>query len=401
MSIRQTKVNAMCSQRVTEGPLHHFFGYYDTCPWDISGRYLLCLENPFADRNPTLNDPLTIGVIDLENDNQFTPLATTLAWNWQQGCMLKWMPPAESGVIGYNDLREDHYVHVTFNVKNAEKTEIPWALYDISPDGRLAVTLNFERLTYTRPGYGYFGLPDPFANQLCPENDGIYIVDMKTQSRKLIFSLADASRYGNIKPDTGCKTWFNHIKFNPSGTRMVFLHRWAPFAVPGHHGFKTRMFTIDVDGSSPSLLVEGTGVSHYNWFDDETIAVWLWTEMSDPELNHYFMIHDPDGRREIIGEGLFKSDGHCSFSPDRRRMLTDTYPKGKKQKQALILYNLKTKQRLNIGEFAAMPVENDSWRCDLHPRWNRNGTQVCIDSTHERSRQMYIVDVKKDIYNPL
>lgn len=32
-------------------------------------------------------------------------------------------------------------------------------------------------------------------------------------------------------------------------------------------------------------------------------------------------------------------------------------------------------------------------RCDLHPRWNREGTQVCMDSVHNGERQMYFVDV--------
>jgi len=32
-------------------------------------------------------------------------------------------------------------------------------------------------------------------------------------------------------------------------------------------------------------------------------------------------------------------------------------------------------------------------RCDLHPRWSRQGTQVCFDSVHEGPRQMYVCDV--------
>jgi hypothetical protein len=32
-------------------------------------------------------------------------------------------------------------------------------------------------------------------------------------------------------------------------------------------------------------------------------------------------------------------------------------------------------------------------RCDLHPRWGRDGRAVCIDSAHEGARQMYVLDV--------
>ena len=48
---------------VTRCPRHHFFGYYDKCPWDLSGRYLLGCEAGFMDRQPTGDDALVIGRI--------------------------------------------------------------------------------------------------------------------------------------------------------------------------------------------------------------------------------------------------------------------------------------------------------------------------------------------------
>ena len=39
-------------QRVTQGPKHHFFGYFDKFPWDKSGRRLLAQEIDFTARQP-------------------------------------------------------------------------------------------------------------------------------------------------------------------------------------------------------------------------------------------------------------------------------------------------------------------------------------------------------------
>jgi len=50
-------------------------------------------------------------------------------------------------------------------------------------------------------------------------------------------------------------------------------------------------------------------------------------------------------------------------------------------------------RRTDIGGFYAPPELDGPIRCDLHPRWNRDGTKVCIDSLHEGSRQIYVLDV--------
>ena len=154
--------------QLTDGPMHHFFGYYDKFPWNRSGRHMLAMENAFADHNPTINDALTIGLADLSDGNRFRPLAKSLAWNWQQGCMLRWLPPDEEHVLLYNDRRGGQFVTVIYDTRDGSSSEWPWPIYDISNDGRHAAAANFARTTDLRPGYGYFGLPDPFAGQLRP-----------------------------------------------------------------------------------------------------------------------------------------------------------------------------------------------------------------------------------------
>ncbi|TSA45654.1 hypothetical protein D4R51_01410 [bacterium] len=64
---------------------------------------------------------------------------------------------------------------------------------------------------------------------------------------------------------------------------------------------------------------------------------------------------------------------------------------------------------VEVRKFYSLPdekygVKND-WdlsglRADLHPRWNRDGTEICFDSVHDGSRQVYVVDVGAIIKKP-
>ncbi|MGE8489870.1 MAG: hypothetical protein ACN6OQ_16090, partial [Paraburkholderia nemoris] len=57
------------------------------------------------------------------------------------------------------------------------------------------------------------------------------------------------------------------------------------------------------------------------------------------------------------------------------------------------LFDTKAGLRYDIGSFYTPPDLKKENRCDLHPRWRRDGRAVCIDSVHEGERQMYVIDV--------
>ncbi len=90
MSAQHThEVHELPARAITRGPNHHFFGYYDMLQWDATGHYMLGLETTFVDRPPQPEAPAVIGLIDVENDSRWGPLAETYAWNWQhraRGC---------------------------------------------------------------------------------------------------------------------------------------------------------------------------------------------------------------------------------------------------------------------------------------------------------------------------
>jgi len=63
----------------------------------------------------------------------------------------------------------------------------------VSPDGRWAVSPDFRRINDMRPGYGYAGLPDPFADTMAPKDSGIFKIDLVAGTQELIVSLADVA----------------------------------------------------------------------------------------------------------------------------------------------------------------------------------------------------------------
>src|SRR3546814_11669878 len=76
-----------------------------------------------------------------------------------------------------------------------------------------------------------------------------------------------------------------------------------------------------------------------------------------------------------------------SFSPtDKQWLLSDTYPDSTTHERILFLFNVLDNRKIDLGSFYADPGLKKENRCDLHPRWNRSGTKVCIDSVHENER---------------
>jgi hypothetical protein len=371
---------------VTSGPNHHHFGYYDKCPWDATGRYLLALETTFIDRPPTADDRATLGMVDLEEENRWIPLDETPAWNWQQGTMLRWLPTAPDREIIYNSVVDGNYVSLVRDVHSGETRALPRPIYAVSNDGRSAVTLNFSRVHRTRPGYGYACLPDPWEGHPQPGEDGIYWMDLVTGENRLVVSLDTIANYLRDETMDEGDHWFNHLQYCTDDSRFLFLHRWRV-----GKGHLTRLFTANPDGSDLCCVSDHEMTSHFDWRDGTHILAWA---RRFEVGNRYFLFRDQSDERRVVGEEVLTADGHCSYSPDRQWILTDTYPDRETNRRTLILFRPEDATRMDIGQFYSPPDVTGEIRCDLHPRWNRDGTQVCIDSVHEGQRQMYVIDVR-------
>ena len=372
------------AQAITSGD-HHFFGYYDKTPWDATGRYILGLEATFIDRQPTADEAVKIGMIDTQDDNKWIPLGKTLAWCWQQSTMLQWLPTEADRKIIYNQREDDHYISVVQDVFTGEKRTLPRPIYAVN--GGQGLSLNFARLNRTRPGYGYMGVEDQGADDPHPSDDGIYWMDLNTGENRLIISYDDARNFHPVDSMTSGQHWFNHIHISPDGTSFIWLHRWQHDLNPGRK-WVDRLCTANMDGSNTCVVADDYFVSHLDYYTPDKVVAWA---RQDGVGDRYFLYTRCSDQVEIIGDDLFATDGHCNFSPDRNWMLTDTYP-DENNLRTLILYHMASQTRVDIGKFYAPPELTGPIRCDLHPRWSRDGRQVCIDSAHEGERQMYVID---------
>ncbi|NLX95194.1 MAG: twin-arginine translocation signal domain-containing protein [Rhodopirellula sp.] len=377
-------------RRITHGPMHHWFGYYDKLQFDPTDRYVLGMEVDFEHRTPEPDDAIKIGIVDLEAGDRWTELGCSVAWNWQQGCMLQWIPGSRTEIL-WNDREGDRFVCRILDVRTKQGRTIPHPIYSVSPDGKTAVAPDFRRIHDVRPGYGYAGLEDPHADHLAPNDSGVFRIDMETGESKLIISLADIARLGTIpNEEPGIKHYFNHLLFNPDGSRFIALHRWR---YPNGSRL-TRMITARPDGGDLRIVVPNGYASHFIWRDPSHILVQSKNWLGHTSWGNFLFEDKQDTVPEAVGWGMLDGGGHVSYLPGNEWILNDTYPSGKDRIQTPHLYHVKTGRRVDLGHFPLPEAYSGEWRVDTHPRLSRDGRCVCIDAPYGNAgRQLHLLDV--------
>ena len=377
------KIYQGLEKRITPQDAHYFYGYFDKCPWNSRGEHPVH-KVPFAARQPYFGEKAELG---FARDGKFEKFAETSAWCWQLGSMMQFL---DDETLIWNDVESDHLVSRLSNGKI-----LPRPIYCLSPDHRYALSVNFSRLDTERPGYGYGGLPDPSADFAHPENDGIFRMDLESGESKLIVSL---SQIVKEFPCRGCfetMNWFNHLLFSPDGKKISFIHRFRTFE-PGGSGrrfYVTRMFTANADGSNLWALPMDYHASHYTWIDPEHLIVY--SRVPYQGGNQFRIYTVGDYNTQIFAMNRLPNDGHCSFSPDGKLLLTDSYPDGENMR-TLVLYDPQKDCRYDLGRYYS-PAILHATRCDLHPRWSQDGRRISFDSFHEEYRGTYVIDIPEEI----
>jgi hypothetical protein len=151
------------------------------------------------------------------------------------------------------------------------------------------------------------------------------------------------------------------------------------------------MFTANLDGKELYLVNPGD-CSHFWWRDPQHVLAWAPHPSYGPK---FYLFEDRTDKVRVVGPNMMTEDGHCSFLPDKRWILNDTYP-DKERNQHPYLYNVGSGKRYPLGHFYSPPEYVGEWRCDNHPRFSPDGQKVVIDSPHGgQGRQMYLIDISK------
>ncbi len=364
---------------------HTFFGYYDKTPFCSSNKKLLAMVGPKQNRPPKKNDKCEVGYFDLDSGN-FNKVGETATWCWQQGCRLQWFPTDEERLIIYNDLFGDIYGSIVQDVHTKEIIKTyNTPIYDVDGKGQYAVSLNFSRLHRLRPGYGYVNLEDSTGKDLQPGNDGVWLLDLQSGQKNLIINLKQLSNYQPQPSMENAEHYINHLSFNPSGSRFMFLHLWK------NKGKRySRLITSDFNGNQLRLLENKVNVSHYTWKTD--VQLLAHTSTNRDGLVEYRLYSDKDqnGPFVVIGKDKLVERGHPSYSSSKACILVDTYP-DQYGEQKLFLYEVAEDSLVMVGSFFSPLKYRGEVRCDLHPRFDRVGQRICFDSAHEGLRSIYVL----------
>lgn len=363
----------------------YFFGYYDKSPWDISGRYMLCMRanNTWSDVSP--KDKADILVIDLKNKNMVKKIAETNSWNVQQACMLQWLGPDFSSKVIYNDCRNGKFCAVILDIKTGKEHIINATVYTIASDGKTALTLDFSRLYNLRPGYGYYNVPEKTKGIALPDDTAIWRINIENGEIEPLLKYSDFASFQPRKEmlEKGTVHKVNHLMISPNGKRFMVLYRWFN----GQRKY-TRLITCNIDGTDMYILSDDDMVSHCFWKNDEEILAF---ENKYERGPGYYLMKDKTQEYKHLWP-KYNNDGHPSYSPDRERIVIDSYPNRARLSNIKIMRENEIEGKVIARVFSPFKYDNDT-RCDLHPRWSRDGKQISFDAVFEGHRGLYIVEV--------
>lgn len=391
----QTSSFELKIEQLTSGDKHHFFGYIGQCqtiPWNATGRYVLGLEIDAIDRMPQPNESATIILIDTQQNNKILRIDKTHAWNPQQGTMFYWNPLEADTQFFFNDrdVNTGKVYTVLFDIEKNKRIrehqydDTPIGNGGVAADGSSWLGLNYGRLARLRLVTGYPGALDWSQDHIAPENDGMFIIDVKTGKKQLLVSYRQLEDYlKGLQPDIDHTGLFiNHTLWNRRADRIYFFVR------AGWDGRKSDKINMPF-----SIHADGLGLTHHDMHIGGH-PEWAENSLLIGRQGNKQIFYDVD-KKTVVGQlgapEIFPNpEGDISLSPDGD-MFVNGYKKGNQ--------NLYAVYRRSDGVFAVSKgLDKGSYggdiRIDPAPRWNRSSDKILVPGIADnKTRQMFVIHI--------
>ncbi len=257
-------------------------------------------------------------------------------------------------------------------------------------------------------GYGVI-VPDQYIprNQGASSDDGIYITDTQTGKRVLLVSIKEifesaVPAFDKNRYRKGDFYGF-HVKWNPQGTRLLFVLRWLPRNKG--QAILNNVITMDADGSNIRVAVPDSiwrkGGHHPNWCPDgEHVSMNL--NLHDDGLK--FTQVKYDGSNLGAFTDAVPGSGHPTLHPDGRHILTDTYCRppflyedGTTPIRWIDWHSGEEKHLLRIKTLPAFTGPKNELRVDPHPAWDRNFTRIAFNACPYGNRNVFVAELESVI----
>lgn len=395
----------------------HYFGFHDVSPWSADDQTMALLRVPKHVRaTPKASDTAEICLWSPGKDVPHS-IGATNAFNWQQGARVQWVE-GEKMTLMANDVQDGSAVTRLYDVAAGQWiAEIP-AVYSLHPSGAYGLAPDWHRLGRFWRDYSY-DLPSG-VTQRCGAPGDLRRVDLNTGKESVAVPIAKVRELCGQGSLAEQSDFLSHATFSPRGSRFCFMYR----RFTEDNALFSYFLACNADGTDIRVLAREK-CSHFDWLDEDRVALWTrklpggaasmrgsgltkrfpFKQMIgvlrklSPNLKqglfaemYYMLDYKRPGEMRPLAAGTIEQDGHPMFSPDRKWMITDTYVF--KGQQPLILYSMEDGKRYDVAAFPAHPdFLEPSLKCDLHPRLDRSGRRVAVDSAHSGERQLYVVDI--------
>lgn len=388
-------------ERIATGRIIHRF--HDTSPLSPSGRFFALFRIPFEDHYPEPGDSGEVILIDRQTGKS-TVIARSFGWEMQVGANVQW--GKDDSQLFYNDVDTATWTPVTvlYNPLTETSKRLDGTMFMCSVDGGQLAGQNLRNSFYAQSGYGVI-VPDAYRQRnVGPvSSDGLFVTDVATNETRCIATIAEI--YQKARPSLSISNPQDYeyycfkAMWNPQGTRIMTCLIMRP-----RSGGKrsVAVITMKPDGTDIYTAITtnqyAKGGHHMAWLPDgEHISMNLNIDSEKPDLELVTFKYDGTELKEVFWPG----SGHPSFHPKGLPFIvTDAYPHETSVTKGdgtvpIRLLNIKTGKEFIIDEIQTAKVNDNSFRLDAHPTWDRSGRYIIYNSFDGGARSVNMADVSK------